>query len=970
MKTIKKIMALLMCLILLTATVIENNMVLAADTVYYENDGNHYSYGNGGSTRMSSIIHDNVPHSAFCVDPEWYALPAGYYSYNESEYAGNIVKCAFLTCGISAANNNSIYESREIWGDWLGSYAYVHVLLAYAYACDLPSGNERAHHTFNLLKPGALLSQSEYDKMIAIYNSLKTYSQTEEMKAVCNYCKVYTINELGSAKTGHYQTFLWFESDVIETYLTLNKRSSKSDITDSNPSYTYDGIVYGIYKDKNLSELLFEMQIGKNGASKNTDLTPYHLYPGMKVYAKELKANSTYELDPTVYEIVLKEGSNTFTASDKPVEDCEIRIRKFEKGSGKELSGTGYNVYWLGSNLLYSISSEEEVNAVIEDKIPTKLNSEGNLASLSNVPFGTCIIEEVTAPTGYDTVGEWECSAKYSKSVGKYLICYFDSKTDKLIEAARYDYGPPTMKTYLMDLSDSDKEALSASAALLSDTVEICSLYKYMGTDMRLVGGLYYTDTEGNIQEYDFGNDTAPEVIFHVDSGDVTVTNTFTADTSFINGSIIAREILYDENGNEVIRHDDVLDGDQTVSTSPKEPEISTQITTVNSNNYAPADANAELTDAISIKNCDSFIGKCIKITGTLYDQTSGSYLTDSEGDLITSVITDSITATDYSNNLSFSFDGSALSGHTVSAFTEVVIYDDNNSLMYVHNADFSDPYETVYFPELITSASVIYPEEGDIGIILEDVVTYENLCPNTEYTVFGSLVYKDTGEIVANNAGETVCGETTFISSESGSGVVNVEFELENPELYAGRSLVVYEEIPGYAIHADITDEEQTVDIPSLSTMVRINEDLTVTDCITSTNLLAASTYEVYGEVYHVESGEKLLIDGEAVTASAVINTDETGIGVSEVDFDIDTDKLPAGSYVVTETVKQNGKIIIREDSLNNSRQTFKIEEKETPKPPATGDDTIVLALSALGGLAVTVFTLLFMGERKRNKQ
>ena len=110
-----------MCLILLTATVIKNNMVLAADTVYYENDGNHYSYGNGGSTRMSSIIHDNVPHSAFCVDPEWYALPAGYYSYNESEYAGNIVKCAFLTCGISAANNNSIYENREIWGDWLGS---------------------------------------------------------------------------------------------------------------------------------------------------------------------------------------------------------------------------------------------------------------------------------------------------------------------------------------------------------------------------------------------------------------------------------------------------------------------------------------------------------------------------------------------------------------------------------------------------------------------------------------------------------------------------------------------------------------------------------------------------------------------------------------------------------------------------------------------------------------------------------
>ncbi|RIJ71084.1 hypothetical protein D1871_15860, partial [Nakamurella silvestris] len=98
-------------------------------------------------------------------------------------------------------------------------------------------------------------------------------------------------------------------------------------------------------------------------------------------------------------------------------------------------------------------------------------------------------------------------------------------------------------------------------------------------------------------------------------------------------------------------------------------------------------------------------------------------------------------------------------------------------------------------------------------GGTVTDTVDYDYLDPNSEYTVTGELVDKATGTPTG------ITGSTTFTSSATGAGAVEVPFTIS--DAWAGHTLVAFEilyqgdaEVAG---HENINDAAQTVYIADI---------------------------------------------------------------------------------------------------------------------------------------------------------
>lgn len=106
------------------------------------------------------------------------------------------------------------------------------------------------------------------------------------------------------------------------------------------------------------------------------------------------------------------------------------------------------------------------------------------------------------------------------------------------------------------------------------------------------------------------------------------------------------------------------------------------------------------------------------------------------------------------------------------------------------------------------------------------DTVRYANLVPGASYVLTGELMDKSSGEPTG------ITGSTTFTASASGSGEVQVTFNI--PAAWAGSTLVAFETLyrddAVVAEHHDIDDAAQTIVINSASETTLSTQDVTAT--------------------------------------------------------------------------------------------------------------------------------------------
>lgn len=524
-----------------------------------------------------------------------------------------------------------------------------------------------------------------------------------------------------------------------------------------------------------------------------------------------------------------------------------------------------------------------------------------------NELVSTAKFTAASADGSVDVKFTFDGTAMAGRSVVFFENVYY---TDKLIAVhADIDDEAQTVHIPLIFTSVKDKDtdshmSLAGSDVTLTDTVAYRNLvlgktYTVSGTLMdQRTGKAVTVNGKSVTSSADFTPDTADgetKVDFHF--------NTKGLDDTTV---VVFEKMFYGKA--EIAAHEDINDKGQTiyipsVKTTAIDEKTATKLTL--------AEKDIHIVDKVAYRNLVP--GEKYTVTGTAIDKTTGEPLKDDAGKDVTAKASFKAEKANGTVDVEFVFDGSTLAGKTVVMY-ENIYY--NNKLVGVH-ADISDEAQIIYVPSVKTSATDTKTEtkltyaEKDIKIT--DTVEYTNLIPGKTYKVTGTAMDKETGKVIKDADGKAVTSEAE-ITPETADGKVDVDFIFDGSNL-AGKTIVMFEEIRYenrlVGVHADITDEAQTIYVPAIATealdevtgihLSNAGDDVKVKDTVTYKNLIPGLTYRVAGTVMDKDSKKPLQNDGRDITAEAEF-TPETADGTVDVEFTFSAKEFAGKTMVLFE--------------------------------------------------------------------
>ena len=501
------------------------------------------------------------------------------------------------------------------------------------------------------------------------------------------------------------------------------------------------------------------------------------------------------------------------------------------------------------------------------------------------------------------------------------------------------------------------------------------------------------------------GNAITGETTFTAEEEDQTVKVTFTFDASLLAGeTIVVYEDMY-HNGELIAAHRQITDERQTIH----HPKLKTSlINDATLTREALADYEADLTDVVAYKNVKA--GSLYTVYGILMDKTTKMPLVTKDGSYVTGhalldlrgvEVKDGETKrVDGTVSVKYHFDSTGMEGTDIVAFERLVEGDkpgtftdvtasgtdagatDSDAGMEVlaRHEDINDNSQTIHFPKVGTQASgdVENLSNADEDATVTDAVSYENLRPETEYELTGTVhlqyetedengntVIKDAGTL-KDASGKTVQVKKSFTTGKANNdlggvdGTETLTFKVNAKDL-AGRSVTVFEHLTRNGVlvgmHAEIGDGEQTVKFPELKTSVTDRQTknkisyaasvVTITDTVHYENLVPGRKYTVEG-VLHVKNtgytaatntdatpldaaklsgngmSEKtvLYVNGKPVTGTETF-TAEAPEGDVDVTFTFDASALGGYTLVAAEKMYRNGILIGVHADIRDKQQT-----------------------------------------------
>ena len=206
--------------------------------------------------------------------------------------------------------------------------------------------------------------------------------------------------------------------------------------------------------------------------------------------------------------------------------------------------------------------------------------------------------------------------------------------------------------------------------------------------------------------------------------------------------------------------------------------------------------------------------------------------------------------------------------------------------------------------------------------------------------------------------SGKEVTASKKFTPQEA-DGSVEMEFKFDG-SLLAGKTVVAFEAVTykdkEVAVHADLSDENQTVYYPEIGTKARDKADgdqvipasgkVTITDTVSYKNLAAGKKYTVIGTLMDKETGKAATIDDKPVVSDSVTFKPEKSEGTVEIAFTFDASKISVKTLVVFEEMYVGSKIkaddedkddkkIAEHKDLEDKEQTVTVEKPDTPDRP-----------------------------------
>lgn len=618
-------------------------------------------------------------------------------------------------------------------------------------------------------------------------------------------------------------------------------------------------------------------------------------------------------------------------------------------------------------------------------------NTNRGESSEDGIWFGTSEVDDSKGALIYDTyiIEEQKCKANEGMNLLKFEASVY--KNSVTIDLGTLTNDQITIATTALDEESGSHMAKPEESITLIDTVEYEGLKK--GQEYKLVGTLMDKETGEPVLVNE--KLVTAETTFKAKKSTGSAKVKFTFDATSLRGkTIVVFEELYQDDLKLAV-HADITDVDQTIYF----PEVGTSAKDADTgSNISCADKEVTLVDTMTYRNLVP--GETFKITGTLMDKETGKAL-EVDGKPVTSTVKFTPKELSGTVDIPFTFDGSALQGKTIVVF-ESVTYKDKEVAFH---ADLEDMGQTIFFPELSTTATDketgTHHAAADKEVIIVDVVEYKNLIPDGRtYHLTGTLMDKETGKVLEVE-GKAITAETEFTPTET-SGSVELSFSFDGSALQ-GKTVVAFESLrvdeKEVAVHADIEDAAQTIFFPEIGTKAKDGDDgdqealadteVTIVDTVNYKNLIADGkhTYRVKGILMDKETGKELLIQDKQVTAEAEFTPDKPE-GSIDLTFTFDGSALAGHDIVVFEKLyfvagSAEMELASHED-IKDKGQTVKLTEvpkeetpSETPKvssPVKTGDDTnmtIYIVIAIISGilLAGTCGYAVYKRKKKQNK-
>ena len=536
------------------------------------------------------------------------------------------------------------------------------------------------------------------------------------------------------------------------------------------------------------------------------------------------------------------------------------------------------------------------------------------------------------------------------------------SHEDPEDEEQTVEFLPVEIGTTATDAADGDKSIGVGKAVTVEDEVSYKNLAT--GREYTVTGTLMDSTTGEPLKDAD-GNAVTASTTFEPEANEGKVKVTFSVDTSTLsNKKLVVFERL-EADGNVIASHENLTDEGQTVEVIP--PEIKTSaVDGADGDKEVTADGKATIVD--TVKYAGLVPGTEYELQGTLMDSETGEALKGADGKDITASAKFTPQAKDGTQDVTFTFDASALGGAKTVVFEKLFV---DGTLIGSHE-DPTDQDQTVEIsPSLKTTAAtiqgskVVKPED-EVAIV--DTVHLKGLRPGQSYTLTASINKKADGT-------QLTLTDVKDASTLAGNGIQKgSDTDASGTDL--SKALV------------DVTGTGSFVNIPEGAKLTK-NDDGTYTLTVPGATKDAADivTKLSGGQVKLVTTGKDDKAEGDNNATETELTGKGSTLGTYEIiangqvrftptvsDLDVDVPMVfkasdAAGQQaVVFESLQRDadGKEISKETDLEDTDQTIDIENTPEGKTLEQTGNWVLYAAIAAGIAACIAGIFLIFRKRK----
>ena len=624
--------------------------------------------------------------------------------------------------------------------------------------------------------------------------------------------------------------------------------------------------------------------------------------------ASDAQQTYTFKFKTPVMATVLQDGAGAHhgpVGADVSLTD-KVTIKDLEEYIGKTVTIKGKLI-------------DKATGNTVASKQGTVIVTEANAAQLSsNIVFTF----DASSYAGRTLVA-YETASVGTKEIAKHEDA---NDTD---QSYTFDYKTPSMETVLTNASGAHS-GNTGSSVKLTDKVILYDLEEYIGQTITINGSLMDGTTA-------VATKNAALAVTADNAKEAEVSMTFTVNASRLAGKTI---VAYEKaviGTKTIASHEDPSDADQSYTFNYNTPSVTTVLTDAASSHTGDAGGTITLTDKVTMKNLERYIGKTLTIKGVLMDVTTGeSVLEATKSHAVTKA-----NAYSSSENMTFKVTADALAGHVLVAYEYVL---DGTAQIAKHEdkADEAQTYTFNYKTPVI--ATVLHDAGGNHAaapsgtVTLTDTVSLKNFEEYIGKTaqIRGELRDKETGDLV-----EEAQASVSITAAKAASLTRDVAFTIDGME-YIGKSLVAYEYVyvddQKITEHADSNDADQTYTFsfipPSVDTILRDENEKHAGK--TAKNVVLNDSVElIHFEQY---KGKTATINGrliDKVTGAELakasrqhaITDSNCSDSVETLSFTIDASALAGKSVVAYETVTINGSVVARHEDPEDADQTYSFD-------------------------------------------